>query len=211
VIRQLFRQHGVDARADGGEWILLPDLRRLRSQIHQREAHQGVATVQLDLLLELSPERTLVEAFAGVGELPAAAVFDALENFRVGSLHVFLAAFCGQKTEQVDIEEWTIRGQKRRVVLGPVGVRGAPPVEGKDLVAPVRTFEEFVRGAEFGPGIHWLRLFYAQQQGNMLACEVLRDNDIWIAAQAAAAAADWAPGEEFYSVRLFVMILAEEN
>lgn len=207
VLRQMLRQHGVDAKADGGEWILLPEGRRLRSRIHQRDPHQGVATVQLDVLLELASGTTLIESFAGVGELPQAAVFDALENFRAGSLHVLIAAFCGATTEQVDIEEWIIAGRKRRVVLGPVGVRGEPPVEGSELVKPLRDWEEFIRHSDLGAGTHWLRLFYAQQAGEMLACEVLRDNDVWPEAQAAAEGANWARGEEFYSVRMFLVVM----
>lgn len=207
VVRQLFRQHQIAAEVDGGSWILLPQGLKLQTRIHQREAHQRISTVQLDVVLELADGRTLIESFAGVGEMPQAAVFDALENFQVNSLHVLLAAFFGRRSPQIDVETWMMGGQERRVVVGGLGIRGQLPGNSNQLAPAVKRWEEFVRESVVSPGIHWLRLFYAQKGGEALACEALRDNETWSEAQEAIAAAPWPVGDDFYSARLFVILL----
>jgi hypothetical protein len=49
-------------------------------------------------------------------------------------------------------------------------------------------------------------LYYGQMHGKAVACEVLLDNGVWEEMQAEMAAAAWPAGEEFYSVRLFLVL-----
>jgi hypothetical protein len=48
-------------------------------------------------------------------------------------------------------------------------------------------------------------------QGRALACEILLDNEVWEEMQAEMAAIDWPCGQEFYSVRLFLVIQDKQD
>jgi hypothetical protein len=48
-------------------------------------------------------------------------------------------------------------------------------------------------------------------QGRALACEVLLDNDVWEEVQTEMAAVNWPCGQEFYSVRVFLVIWEEQD
>src|SRR6266540_2237247 len=167
---------------------------------------QAGMSVQLDVRLEIPPGRTIVESFAGLGETREKAVADALHNFTANSFHVLLAAFFRSDDQQVSQEAWVVGGRTSRVTIGNVGVRGKPPVQGDQLVGWFKRFEEKLKEKHLRPGTHWVRLYYGQMQGRPMAFEVLLNNDVWEEMQSEMAAVDWPSGEEFYSVRVFLVI-----
>ncbi|HEV3444731.1 MAG TPA: DUF6348 family protein [Gemmataceae bacterium] len=177
-------------------------------RLSKERQHQGGLSVQLqlDVRLEITSGGTIVESFAGLGETQEKAVADALHNFITNSFHVLLAAFFRSDDEQVTREEWVVGGKASRVTIGNVGIRGRPPVQGDQLVAWFKHFEEKLKKKQLGPGTHWVRLYYGQVQSKALACEVLLDNDVWEELQSEMAAVDWPSGEEFYSVRVFLVV-----
>jgi len=203
---ELFGAHGVEA-VPQEEWVTFPDrnLKAAASIVRTLEWQAG-KTVQLDVRLEIAPGRTIIESFAGVGETREKAVADALHNFTVNSFHVLLAAFFRSDDRQVSREEWVVGGRTSRVTIGNAGIRGRPPVEGAQLVAWFKRFEERLKATELRPATHWVRLYYAHTQGKAMDCEVLLDNDVWEDMQSEMAALDWPSGDEFYSVRVFLVI-----
>ncbi|MFL5242164.1 MAG: DUF6348 family protein [Gemmataceae bacterium] len=203
---ELFQAHGVDC-APQGEWIVFSKNGMKANASIVREMPQATGmSVQLDVLFEVAPDRTIIESFAGVGQTREQAIADALNNFAMNSFHVLLAAFLKPNEEQVSEEEWTIAGRPRQVTIGDVGIRGKPPVQGEQLVGWFKPFEEKLKSKPLGPGTHWVRLYYAQMQGKAIACEVLLDNDAWEEMQAEMAAFDWPSGKDFYSVRVFLVV-----
>jgi hypothetical protein len=203
---ELFRAHGVEAVLLE-EWVVFPGRNMRASASIVREIKQQAAmSVQLDVWFEIAPRRTIVESFAGLGETLERAVADAIHNFTANSLHVFLTAFFRSDDQQVSQEEWVVGGRTSRVTIGNVGIRGKPPVQGEELVGWFKRFEEKLKENQLRPGTHWVRLYYGQMQGRPMACEVLLNNDVWEEMQSEMAAVAWPVGEEFYSVRVFLVI-----
>jgi hypothetical protein len=93
-----------------------------------------------------------------------------------------------------------------RVTLGNIGVRGKLPLEGEPMFAWSRHFLDCVQRQSLRPGIHWVRLYYGQMNRKTTACEVLLDNVIWDTVAAEMAAFDWPMAEDFYSVRIFLVL-----
>jgi hypothetical protein len=204
----LFRRHDVPAIYRGGV-VVLPNRMRVSGSISNQRRLPNGGSVQLDVVFEFQPGGCIVESFVGLGETRQEAIAFAMNNFVVNSFHVFLAAFVRPGDEQVREEEWTIGGKPRRVVIGNLGIRGsvmAKEAQQAQLGACMQRFEERIQAQPPGPGTHWVRLFYAQEGGRMLAFEVLRDNAPWLEMQAEMAAVEWPATEEFYSVRNFLVI-----
>jgi hypothetical protein len=211
VLLELFRSHGVEALAEGA-WITFPGRPNLRASASVARETPGSSwlSVQLDVRLQLSADRAVCESFAGVGLDREQAVADGFRNFVANSFHVLLAAFFaapeGGDDPQVSRERWAVGGSPARAVVGNVGVRGKPPVEGAALVAWYDCLRELIQGRQLRPGTHWVRLYYGQTGGKPLACEVLLDNDVWDEVQAEMAAFAWPAGDAFYSVRIFLVL-----
>jgi len=205
-LQKLFQAHGVEAILQD-DWLVFPG-RSLKANavLVGETAHEAVVTVQLDVHLQNTSGRTIVESFAGVGATAAQASADALQNFVANAFHVMLAAFFGIGGDQVTVEKWKVENKPYRVTIGSVGVRGEPPVQGETLVAWCQPFAEKLKQHPFPPGTHWVRVFYAQIGGETLACEVLLNNEVWDEMQTEMAATDWPAGEAFYSLRHFVVL-----
>ena len=206
ILLELFRAHGVEAVSQG-DWLVLPNqnMRSSASVVSEKQQPNGM-TVQLDVRLEIAPQRTIIESFVGWGETREKAVANGIENFASNSFHVLLAAFFQPHDEQVVQEEWVIGGRTSRVTVGNIGVRGKLPVQGDSMFAWFKRFEEKIKEQQLRPGIHWVRLYYGQMQGKMITVEVLLDNDVWEGIDSEMAAVEWASGDAFYSVRVFVVI-----
>jgi hypothetical protein len=203
---ELFRAHGVEAASQDGS-VTFPnhDMRASASIAGETKQQVGMS-VQLDVRLEIAPGRTIIESLVGWGDTREKAVADALHNFTVSSFHVLLAAFFRSDDQQVSREEWVVGGRASRVTIGNVAVRGTPPVQGDRLFGWFKYFEEKLKEKRLRPGTHWVRLYYGQMQGKMLAFEVLLNNDVWEDITSEMKAVDWPSGEAFYSVRVFLVI-----
>ena len=206
LLDELLRGHGVKTAAHE-TGIALPELDiKARATIGQEIPRPNGTSVQLDVFFELWPGRTLIESCGGFGTTRDDAIRDAMGNFAASALHVLLDAFGSPQGEQVIRETWTVGGKPRRVTLGHCTVRGRPP--GSDGV-PVEwfdTLQQFIESSDLPDGLHWVRLYYAQQNGEQLAIEVLRDNVVWDRAQSVMSAIEWPRGDGFLSFRLFLVI-----
>src|SRR5262245_55849959 len=155
---KLFQAHGVEAVLQD-EWIAFPGCAvKACAAVVQESSQKSWMVVGLDVRLEFAPGRIIVESFTGLGENREQAVADAFDNFATNSLHVFLAAFFRPDDEQVTREEWTVSGQPSQAILGNIGGRGTPPVEGKVLAACYEHFTGKIQGTTLTPGTHWIRL-----------------------------------------------------
>jgi hypothetical protein len=208
---ELFQAHDIEAVPQDG-WIAFPGstMRANASIVRETKQHGGMS-VQLDVRLEIAPGRTLIESFAGLGETLEKAVADALHNFTANSFHVFLAAFFRPNDPQVTQEEWVIGGRTSRVTIGNMGIRGKLPAHSEHLPGFFKRLEDKLKASPLRPGTHWVRLYYGQMGRKALACEVLLDNGEWEEVQWELAAFDWPAGDEFYSVRVFLVIEVEKG
>jgi hypothetical protein len=207
LIATLLEGHGVvPRRSEGilafqGGWSLA-------TEVFREEQHpNGRRSAQLDVRLQLPDGRVLIESCAGIGDDSASVVKDAVENFMRGSLHVLLHAFwLSEPDEQVDIENWIIGENGFHAVMGGATGRGTQPSGGIPL-GWFATFEDAVKSSRLSPTTHWIRVYYAQVQGQPMAVEVLFDNEPWVSVQQIIQNIEWPQTEEFYSVRFFMVLV----
>jgi hypothetical protein len=211
LLLQLFRTHGVEA-VPQDDWITFPGRTIRASAAIVRELPQRTAlTVQLDVRLEVGPRRTIIESFAGVGQTLEKASADAVVNFVATSFHVLLAAFFRPDDEQVTREEWTVGGRPALVTIGNAGIRGKPPVPAGQLVGWFGRLRAKLEEQQLRPGTHWASAYHGQMQGRSLACEARLDNVVWPEMQSELAAFAWPAAEDFYGVRLFLVLQVQKG
>ncbi len=207
LLLELFRAHGVDAEPQGDWIVFVGKTIRAKASVVGETAENDRTSIQLDVRLETVPGRTVIESFAGIGQTRDKAIADAFSSFAATTFHVLLAVYFGcEESPHASQEEWAIGGRTGRVTVGDVGVRGKPPVQGEELVGWFGHLRENIQEKQLRPGTHWVRLFYGQMQGRAMACEVLLNNRVWEEVQAEMAAVEWPSGQEFYSVRVFLVL-----
>ena len=205
VLLEAFRAHGVTAVLEGGAVTFPGTPYSATAAIVEGPDPEIRTPLQLDVRLAIGPRRTIVESFGGIGETREEGVRDAFHSFALSSLHVLLTAFFRADDGQVAQEEWLVGGRKARVTVGNVGIRGKPPARER-VMGCVKGLERVIQEAPLRPGTHWVRLYYAQMRGEILGCDVLLDNEVWEEVESTMRAADWPSSEEFYSVRLFLVL-----
>ncbi len=210
LLLESFRAHGVEAVVADG-WVTFPGrpVRAIASIENDENLHR--LSVRLDICLEVEPGRAIVESFAGVGETPEKAALNAFENFVANSLHVLLSAFFLPGDEHVSRDEWVVGGRKGHVLLGDVGARGrVPPLSGQ-LDDWRSRLKLSLSDMQLRPGWHWVRVYFAQANRDILASEVLLDNLVWEEGQAALSTVKWPLSDDFYSIRVFLVIQIEKG
>ncbi|AKQ64912.1 hypothetical protein A176_001824 [Myxococcus hansupus] len=140
-----------------------------------------------------------------MGASPIEARQSAYQSFASGSLHVLLGALLNAPCEHMTVEEWTVGGIPRRVFLGQVvartmGEAEAPQPEWFD------SLKSAVASLPLMPGTHWLRIYFAQRDAEVMKLECLLDNEEWPELQRALSEAPWPRTQGFVSHRLFLLL-----
>jgi hypothetical protein len=206
LLKQLFEAHGLSATIQG-DWLLFQEeCIKVNGEIMgERRQKQGLI-IQLDIRVQVQ-DKTIIESFAGMGDSIEKALENGLQNFAANSLHVFIGAFFDPKDARVIKELWSIGGQKRPVIIGQLGIRGKVPTENNVHLAWFKHFEAKIKETQLTEGLHWVRLYYAQMNERQMACEILLDNEPWKHMQKEMAGIDWPKSQDFYSLRIFLILL----
>ncbi len=180
-----------------------------------RNAQAPNGAIHLDVVVQ-SPQylgnRSLVEAFAGVGNILDEAVRNAFDKFCRASLHVIMAVFINRSLgeEQVDWEHWAYSNHRWDVCLGPLLLQEAQPRESNegswnynDLLDAFR--DAFLKGATYQT--HWIRCFRGCLDGKCIGREVLLDNDPWPIGEAILDRWPFPNRQGYYSMRQFLIAL----
>lgn len=197
TLAKLFADHGVPIAADGA-MLSLPRGVRAAANVFFLHAHAA----QLDVLLELWPGTIVHESCAGFGATEEAQIADAWTSFAAGTLHVLLAAFLYQETDEVERQAWDVDGTTRAITLGPVISRGLPLDTG-GWEAAVRAM---IEDSTLPEGTHWIRAYAAIEGNRVVASEVLLDNAPWEWGQEQLASFAWPPVESRASARVFLVV-----
>ena len=211
ILFELFQAHGVKAVLRDDDVFFPESGRKVSAAIINETPQANGMSVRMDVRFTIASGLTIAEAFVGIGEDKENAIGSAIQSFAANSLHVFLAAFFQTSQEQVTEEEWIIGSKKRSVTIGNVGIRGKKPVQGTALLEWFPYFEKVIGQHTLGPEPHWIRLYYAHSQGKLVVCEVLLDNEVWEEVQTEMSAFSWPSGEDFYSLRIFLVIAGDES
>jgi hypothetical protein len=211
-LQKLLTSHGLNTHEIDG-W-LCPEVGSPRvaaclfNEFHDEST--GRHRLQLDVRVEVSSGRWLIESFGGWGASSDEAIAWAFENFARNSLHVLLAAFYQRSNEQVEFRTWAIAGHPRQVILGPYGMVGTHAYEPQAPASLITLIETLLSQHQLDESPHWLRVYVSRSGDRDVFCEVLLDNETWEEAQTAVAELDWAqpPPAVFYSVRNFLTVAA---
>jgi hypothetical protein len=201
LLADLMIAHGVRSQKHD-DWVVFPD--------HDKRGYAKLfargRVWQLDVGIEIYPGWLVLESFASTGVDGDEALRIAFGAFVQGAMHVMLSAFfVASVDEQVTREQWNIAGALRQVTLGSVVFSGVVPA---DLEVPwFSQFEATLKSSALSEGTHWLRLNYAQIEGQAMLHEAMLDNEPWSDMQEAMTHFTWPlVAKGFSSLRLFLVI-----
>jgi hypothetical protein len=210
ALRDIFRAHGLAAAIEHG-WLTLPGSPiKVNGALFVHSHDNTPVSLQLDVRIQVETgSRIIVESFAGLGDTEEAALANAYQGFCQGTLHVLLAAFLGWDGEEVTTETWQVGSLTKVATIGDFVIKANPSFvrrAGAQVVPRFGHLQNAIQAAEMGPGIHWVRLYYAQMGGKTLTSEVLLDNDTWEPIQAQVEQWGWIKSDELYSMRVFLIL-----
>ncbi|MCH7341666.1 DUF6348 family protein [Acinetobacter higginsii] len=188
------------------EWIVPHgQLPAIRANWLERETHG-----RLDVEVMLEDKRIITESFAGIG-VGNEGVLNALQNFSVNSLHVFLAAFWQQNDRtEITIEQWQIAGKTYTAYIGNIGQRSDlnySPALPADFFSSV---EQAILQYKPSHDLTWYRVFFCDFKGEQ-TFEALAENQDWIQGVDALKRLHWEPSSGYYSVRNFIILKREKD
>lgn len=206
---QLLEAHDIAAHANG-DWIAIQGSEVLTQWklASEREVQAGQWSVQLDTLWVLADRRLLVESVAGIGPSRSAATVDALDNFSKSSFHVLLRALLDAPCDHAQpAESWEISGTPRMVFPSDLVSRGNFP---QDAIEAVQDWCDLVvkeiQKSSLPNGTHWIRVYMAQMNDQVMQLEVLLDNEPWHEIKPRLIQIKPPKQKDFYSIRLFWVI-----
>ena len=179
---------------------------QISSQVFLHRSPSQVGSIfKLDVILTIEEGRSIIESSVGIGEDDNEAAIDAFEQFTLNSFHVLLSSFFTPDfNNKVNVEEWNIGKQKFDAIFSNVSMRGQAPQP-----LPMEWFKNFaetVKRQNITKDIHWVRLFYAISNNELINCEVLLDNEDWIEVQDKAATFALPNAEKYLSLRMFFVL-----
>lgn len=201
-LTELFKRHGFEQSLHDG-WVLPnAELPAIRGTWHPGETHG-----RLDMQVLVRHSVVIEECFGGIGAGDVA-LSDALQSFTINSFHVLLSSLWScHDPEQVEIEEWTIDGQRFGAFIGNVGMRTSTNVPPSIPVDLMPLLEAAIRSERLERDLHWFRVYVGHVNGEF-TFEALKDNEPWSEGANMLASCGWVPREAFYSARLFMVLRA---
>lgn len=205
-LKELLEAHGLTCMVKG-EWIL-PDGKMPAICAFWTPSQYG-GTLYIHVLIN---KNTIIkECFAGIGS-GEHGLQDALGNFMLNSLHVFLSAFWRtDNDEQTNVETWIINGRSYSAYVGAFGTRAS---EGVDPTVPqdlLNVIAEAIHNEPLSNSTHWVRTFFGSVKEDRIF-EALLDNHNWPLGLQCLKLLPWKKSNGYYSVRNFIILRAvEEN
>lgn len=205
IMIDLLEKHDVPVQMFD-EWIVPHgQLPAIRANWLERETHG-----RLDVEVLLEDKRIITESFAGIG-VGNEGVLNALQNFSVNSLHVFLAAFWQQNDRtEITIEQWQIAGKTYTAYIGDIGQRSDlndSPALPADFFSSV---EQAILLYKPSHDLTWYRVFFCDFKGEQ-TFEALAENQDWVEGLDALKRLHWEPNSGYYSVRNFIILKREKD
>lgn len=203
-ISELFENHQINCTTNENEIIFSKELINIETCFFDMDSNNDRCIVQLDvyIMYGINP---ILESFAGIGKDFETALINALETFKSNTFHSILAAFfTSDFDDEISKYNWKINDKNFEVFSSDIITKGIEPE--KISSEWINSFKEEIQKLNLDEGTHWIRLFYAQQNNNTSACEVLINNDIYIPLQQKAENFNWNKHEEYYSIRVFIVL-----
>lgn len=205
IMINLLEEHGVSVQTFD-DWIIpYGQFPAMRTNWLEHETHG-----RLDVEVMLEDKRIITESFAGIG-VGNAGVLNAVQNFSVNSLHVFLAAFWKQNNNtEVTIEQWQIAGKTYTAYIGNIGQRNDLNYSPALPVDFFSSIEQAVLQYKPNHDLTWYRVFFCDFKGEQ-TFEALAENQDWIEGLDALKRLHWELSSGYYSVRNFIILKRDKD
>jgi len=205
-LQALFHGHGLATIPLEHKFLLVAkQLALVESTVSKQVFPNGVSS-RLDVSITVR-ERVIIECFGDVGDTAEEALANNLQNFARNSLHLIIGALQDiEQDEQFDIEQWETNGFTWKVYTGNYGVKS---IGNKPVHIPAELFtriEGIIRALPLSKEYHWFRFFLSCNDAEITAAEFLYDNEVFDEAVQELINLDWQLTEDFYSVRLFLIL-----
>jgi len=211
---QLLEAHDIGAHTNG-DWIAIQGSEILTQWklASERQVQAGQWSVQLDSLWVLEDRRLLVESVGGFGPSRSAAIVDALDNFSKSSFHVLLRALLDAPCDHaLPAETWEISGTPRMVFPSDLVSRGKFPQDASEAVQEwCDLVVKEIQTSSLPNGTHWIRVYTAQMNDEVMQLEVLLDNEPWHEIKPRLIQIKPPAQKDFYSIRLFWVVRDSTN
>jgi hypothetical protein len=215
MLGQLLSRHGVPFRIEDGFRHVMPNgMAMFANLVNTRQEPRGW-TSQLNVVLELSRDRRIIECFAHTADRERELPGDLIGYFARADFHAMLALLqdpgaqadpCGD--DQVEAETWMIGGKSRRLTIGSITPKQTvgDEIGGIEFSNMFRSTEAFIKTLPMDDRCHWIRVYIAQVRGELAIVEFLLDNDPVASFAEYAQHMEYVKTAGFYSYRNFMVI-----
>ena len=204
-LAEAFRRHNIECDIEKDLIIFPHQYMTAWARIFNRSSSAITVIVQLDIHLEIGLGKTIIESCAGMGTDEDIAIKDAWKNFLTNSFHIMLSAFFSKEFDhQVNNQQWIIDGRVYDVSLSNVTTRGSHPDP-----LPLRwleQLEETIKKQPLTEETHWIRLYYAQSESELISGEILLDNEVWTGIEKFIHTFDFPTYKDFFSMQVFMVL-----
>ncbi len=209
-----FTAHGVAAHLEEDVLYLSSTEIRIRSSVEDKAtvANGAMVVVHVAVFSNALGQEPLIESFAGFDNTRDAAILEAFAKFMKGTFHVLLESLCGHSCDenQGEWQVWRAPAAAWDVCCGPVVMRATD--EGSAIAAQCREFIDGLSALASGfepHQIHWFRVFICVFQGDIIATEILLDNNHWQDGISLAKTWDWVRPQAYTTVRVFAICMPQ--
>lgn len=203
LLTEAFHKHGVECKEENNQ-IVFPQ-QFMTCRVHLFDKSSSASIVQMDVNFEFGLGKIITESTVGIGLTLDIAIEDAFQAFLKSSFHVILSAFFTHDYDNhVNLKEWFIGNKKYTAIISNVSVRGEAPDP-----LPVKwldQLENLFQNQEYLPGTHWIKLYYAQSEREMISSEILLDNKVWTEVEKTVRNFDFPSARDFLAVRIFIIL-----
>ncbi len=173
----------------------------LECEIFPRVVKLNQVQLQLDVRAR-TPHGTICESFAAMGTSLGEAARHAFDRFTRGSAHVLFATFVDPAlgADQVEWEQW----DRFRSCMGALITQSNEPIDTSFYAGFLDALRVLTR--TLPPRSHSIRVYQGRLRDEILASEVLLNNEPWHEAESLLRSAHWPRHDGFYSLRHFMVL-----
>jgi len=181
----------------------------ITGQVFEMERYDDSVIIQLDVHI-LLPNQNIIESFIGHASSVEEAIAEALEQFEVNVVHVFISAFWenAKKIENgVGLEQWEINGYRWQAVVGNYGYKGNLPIEEIVLDEMFETIKNEIHSLPLEEDIYAIRSVYTNVGDGRKVTEALLNNEEFATLESKISTLPWKNVDEYYSVRNLILVM----
>jgi hypothetical protein len=201
------RSHGEENIVIKGDKVTLGNNpASFSARTYEVEQKPNGCLVEVEFLTTLPDGRVIQDFVTGMGKDIKAAQGDVFVNFVLTTMHILYAAFFNEEDPHVMPRLESIHGKTRKLYVGDMMVRGESPHP--NSFAPLREYlvTQIKETLPNDDKVHWFKVMYGQQLGEMKVCEIDLDPDGNPAIRERINDAPWQKSENFYFLKMFILV-----